>query len=355
MHAAHLPVPPASASAVTIDAVPDGPFRSSKFAPVVGAALLPSTAEAPPEAPARCVAGVALTDQNSVVEGLLCRMIGAGHGVAALSFYLGIGEAEVRQRAAELGLPQPKEKRLRRAASANPWSVEQVRRLIALWLDNAAAGSIAETLGRSSSSIHSKRRWLGLGVRDRKQVARRLVAECARIALPWRPSFDVSGVEARLRSRGAGNPADTPHATPPIAVPEKVAWELGRDREKDERFSVLGFAGLRSERIAERMQIEFGVRLSKKAVDCRISRLQIVRDRRDLIDLYDAEIVEQRASRAKAHFGATLRQCQELHRSFWWCREIGGNRWTCREFNKSKKFRSRKSDRSCGDVMAMAA
>jgi hypothetical protein len=307
------------------------------------------------EVAARCVAGVVLTDENSVVDGLLSLMISAGHGVAALSLYLGISESKVRDRACELGLPQPQEKKLRRVVAANPWSVAHVRRLIALWLDNAAPGSIGETLGRSSSSIHGKRRWLGLAVRNRKEVAKRPVAECARVPLPWQPVLDASSSEILLGALGADQSPSTPDASPPISVdvPDPVEWELGRDREKDERFSVLGFAGLRSERIAERMQIEFGVRLTKKAVDNRISRLQIVRDRDDLIDHYDAKIVEQRASRAKAHLGATLRQCQELHRSFWWCRKIGGALNTCREF-QTAKFRSRRSERSSRSVMAMA-
>jgi hypothetical protein len=355
MHALHPSSQPKPASIVTIDAALDG--RSCPPNPSSGAtsSLRTPHVEASSEAAPRGVAGVALTDEHSVVDGLLSRMIGAGHGVAALSLYLGIGEAKVRDRVRELGLPPPIEKKLRRVVAANPWLVEHVRRLIALWLDNAAAGSIGETLGRSSSSIHGKRRWLGLGVRNRKGVAKRPVAECARVPLPWRPMLDVSGSEIWLGAQGAAQSTRTPDAKTPtrVASPEPIEWELGRDREKDERFSVLGFAGLRSETIAERMQIEFGVRLTKKAVDNRISRLQIVRDRHDLMDDYDAKIVEQRASRAKAHFGATLRQCQELHRSFWWCRKIGGALNTCREF-QTAKFRSRRSERSSRSVMAMA-
>jgi hypothetical protein len=355
MHAVHSGSSLTLASIVTIDAGLDG--RSCPLNPSSGATSCLGTphVEALSEVAVRCVAGVALADENSVVDGLLSLMINAGHGVAALSLYLGIGETKVRDRARELGLPPPKEKKLRRVVAANPWSVEHVRRLIALWLDNAAAGSIGETLGRSSSSIHGKRRWLGLRVRNRKEVAKRPVAECARVPLPWRPILDVYGSEIWLRAQGAGQSTRAPDAKPRIrvALPEPVEWELGRDREKDERFSVLGFAGLRSERIAERMQIEFGVHLTKKAVDNRISRLQIVRDRHDLLDHYDAKIVEQRAGRAKAHFGATLRQCQELHRSFWWCRKIGGALNTCREF-QTAKFRSRRSERSSRSVMAMA-
>jgi hypothetical protein len=112
----------------------------------------------------------------STLDLLLSGMAGAGHGVAALSFYLGLDEAEVRERAASLGLAEPPEKPLRRPTSANPWSLEHVRLLIAVWLDNVSAASIAATLGRSPSSIHGKRRWLGLGVRDRKRLRERPIA-----------------------------------------------------------------------------------------------------------------------------------------------------------------------------------
>ena len=142
--------------------------------------------------------------QAATLDLLLSGMAGAGHGVAALSFYLGLDEAEVRERAASLGLAEPAEKPLRRPTSANPWSVEDVRLLIALWLDNVSAASIAATLGRSPSSIHGKRRWLGLGVRDRKRLQERPIAQCRATALPWKPTFDVSAIVARLISPRPG-------------------------------------------------------------------------------------------------------------------------------------------------------
>ena len=98
----------------------------------------------------------------STLDLLLSGMAGAGHGVAALSFYLGLDEAEVRERAASLGLAEPAEKPLRRPTSANPWLVEHVRLLIAVWLDNVSAASIAATLGRSPSSIHANAAGSGL-------------------------------------------------------------------------------------------------------------------------------------------------------------------------------------------------
>lgn len=292
------------------------------------------------------------TGQTCTVDGLLSGMAGAGHGVAALSFYLGLDEAEVRERASSLGLAEPVEKPLRRATAANPWSLGDVRLLIALWLDNISAASIAATVGRSPSSIHGKRRWLGLGVRDRKRLMERPVAECRATALPWKPLIDVSAIVARL-FRPTPGIGVVPEIDPLVQFPVEVKWALGRDMEKDERFSVLGFAGLRAPAIARRMLVEFGVLLTESAVNNRISRLQIVRDRRDMTSDYDAESVLRRSAEAKKRLGATLRQCSELNRSFWWCKAIGGNLWTCREFD-TKKFQARKAERSCGDALAMA-
>ena len=293
------------------------------------------------------------TGQPSTLDLLLSGMAAAGHGVAALSFYLGLDEEEVRERAASLGIGKPAEKLLRRPASAKPWSVWDVRLLIALWLDNVSAASIAATLGRSPSSIHSKRRWLGLGVRDRKRLSERPVAECRATALPWKPTFDVDAIVDRLFSPRLGLLPVVPEIDPLVQFPVEVKWVLGRDEEKDKRFSILGFAGLRAPAIAERMLVEFGVRLTESAVNNRISRLQIVRDRRDMISEYDEEAVERRAAEAMKCLGATLRTCSELNRSFWYCKAKGGNLWTCREFD-TKKFQARKAERSCGDVMAMA-
>jgi hypothetical protein len=121
---------------------------------------------------------------KSVVDRLLVSMAGACHSVAALSLYLGLEESEIRNRVAALELPPATETPLRRPASANPWSVDEVRRLIALWLDNVSVASIAGALGRTPGSIRSKRRWLGLGARARKGVVDRPVARCRATTLP---------------------------------------------------------------------------------------------------------------------------------------------------------------------------
>ena len=134
-------------------------------------------------------------------------MAGAGHSVAALSLYLGLKESEVRERVAALDLPAAPEKPLRRPVSANPWSVEEVRRLIALWLDNVSVTSIAGALGRTPSSIRGKRRWLGLGARVRKELADRPVAQCRATALPWKPTLDIKPILCRLWAPRIGKEA----------------------------------------------------------------------------------------------------------------------------------------------------
>jgi hypothetical protein len=299
------------------------------------------------------IAGSAEPDASRpVLDRLVVAMAGAGHSVAALSLYLGLKESEVRERVAALDLPAAPEKLLRRPVSANPWSVEEVRRLIALWLDNVSVTSIAGALGRTPSSIRGKRRWLGLGVRARKELADRTVSQCRAIPLPWKPALNIKPILCRLWAPRIGKEATA--GARADAVPE-VQWELGRDAEKDDRFSTLGFAGLSAAAIAKRMLMEFGVYLTEGAVNSRMTRLQIARDRFDIIEAFDEEAVQRRAADAKRRVGATLRQCAELQRSFWWRRALGGSRTTCREFERSKRYAPRRAERSCGDIIAMAA
>ncbi len=104
------------------------------------------------------------------------------------------------------------------------------------------------------------------------------------------------------------------------------------------RFSILAFGGLRSPAIVERLRIEFGLELSEKAVDNRISRLQILRERAEMVDAFDEELVQRQAAEVMRKLGASVRQCCELNRSFWYYRTIGGSRCVCREFLTSKKI-----------------
>ena len=175
-------------SIVTVEAALSQEFRQNLPLPNWSPSSLPAANDS--------AANVAVA--KPVVDRLVIAMAGAGHSVAALSLYLGLKESEVRERVAALDLPAPAEKPLRRPVSANPWSVEEVRRLIALWLDNVSVTSIAGALGRTPSSIQGKRRWLGLGARARKELADRPVAQCRATALPWKPTLDIKPILSRL-------------------------------------------------------------------------------------------------------------------------------------------------------------
>src|SRR5277367_311516 len=312
----------------------------------------PPTSRVPKWSPCLTAGSAERDASRPILDRLAAAMTGAGRCVAELSLYLGLDEPEIRNRVAALELPGAPEKPLRRLVSANPWSVEEVRRLITLWLDNVSVTSIAGALGRTPSSIRGKRRWLGLGARVRSELADRPIAQCRATALPWRPTLDIKPILCRLWAPRIGEEAAA--FARADAVPE-VQWELGRDAQKDDRFSTLGFAGLSAAAIAKRMLMEFGVYLTEGAVNSRMTRLQIARDRFDIIEVFDEEAVRRRAAEAKRRVGATLRQCAELHRSFWWRRELCGSRTTCREFKTSKRYASRRAERSCGDITAMAA
>jgi hypothetical protein len=322
---------PSSLSIVTIEAALSQGFGQNPALPRWSPRLIVGSAEGDVSRP--------------VLDRLVAAMAGAGHSVAALSFYLGLRAADVRKRIAALGLPEAPEGRLRRSTSKHPWTVDEVRRLIALWLDNVSVASIAATLGRSTSSVQSKRRWLGLGVRERQGLSDRKPTECRAVRLPWKPTLNVSEIALWMRTPGVG--------APPAA--KACRWVLGRDETIDLRFSILAFGGLRSPAIVERLRIEFGLELSEKAVDNRISRLQILRERAEMVDAFDEELVQRQAAEVMRQLGATVRQCCELNRSFWYYRAIGGCRWVCREFLTAAKYAPRRAARGFSDVMGMAA
>ena len=133
-------------------------------------------------------------------------------------------------------------------------------------------------------------------MRVRKDLADRSIAQCRATALPWKPTLNIKPILCQLWAPRTGK------GTAVVARPEAVAeirWELGRDAQKDDRFSILGFAGLSAAAIAKRMLMEFGVYLTEGAVNSRMTRLQIARDRFDIIDVFDEEAVQRRAAEAK--------------------------------------------------------
>jgi hypothetical protein len=340
-------------SIVTVEAALSNEFGENPPLPRWSPSLLPAANDAA----AAHEAALNEAAARPVVDRLVMGMAGAGHSVETLSLYLGLEESEVRERVAALDLPAAPEKPLRRWSSKNlnPWSVEEVRRLIALWLDNVSVSSIAGALGRTATSIHGKRRWLGLGVRVRKDLADRPASQCRKIRLPWNADkLDIGRILIRLYApKGAANVAE-------------IKWELGHDAEKDHWFSKRAFAGLPSSSLSKQMLRKFGVYLTESAVDNRVSRLQVARDRRDLIYVLSDEEIEVRAKAAKDKVGAKWRRCVETGRWFWYCPDAQRpkrsddddeiiRRSTTREFNRSPRYASRRAARSCGETYGMAA
>ena len=99
-------------------------------------------------------------------------IIAARHGLSAICHMLGVTRECLLGHVVALGLPTPADTPLRKVASRNPWTPEQVRHLILLWPTNLYATSIAARVGRSAASVRYKARWLGLPGRGRSSLVR---------------------------------------------------------------------------------------------------------------------------------------------------------------------------------------
>jgi hypothetical protein len=138
---------------------------------------------------------VAVAAAVAPVDYVLAGMVAAGLGAQAISLYLGMARTVLCERLAELVLPAPHDRPLRRAGGKNPWTTEDVRQLIAWWVAGIHVRSIAAGLGRSRSAIYAKRRRLGLPDRERKRLVYRTLSELAAASwdsgAPPRPGDDV--------------------------------------------------------------------------------------------------------------------------------------------------------------------
>lgn len=100
---------------------------------------------------------------QSVRDNTLIGLVRKGHGLEALCFFLGLLQVDLLARLCALDLTVPHNGSVRRRnGRRNAWQIGEIRQLIALWEQNFSSASIASKLGRSSSSIRSKARWLGL-------------------------------------------------------------------------------------------------------------------------------------------------------------------------------------------------
>jgi hypothetical protein len=332
---------------------------------------------------------------------VLTGMIGAGLGIEALALYLGGARVDLLERVAALGLEIPHDRPMRRAGGKNPWAPEDVRRLVALWIDGVQVRSIAEALGRSRGGIYAKRRRIGLPPRSRASLRYLLTDECRAIVAPWVLLPDCvtllipktnATTPPTLLSSAAGaaddvqafclNPSQPAVIDPtsidhdpfnPPAPREKTpsrrgvkkratrdgsfSWANPRsgltyeNRLKlslaDQRLSELAFGGLQSSTIAEIMSDEFGRPLNKCAIDNRISRLEIIRDRNALSSEYIPEEIMEKARVNKSALGAAVGFCGTVERQFWWYKTRGGSRTECREA-RTKKYRNKRSNNPWG-------
>ena len=270
--------------------------------------------------------------QISQLDKVLRGMAHAGLGRSAISEFLGVGIEEVDQRVIDLGAPRPHDRPMRKPGPRG-WSTIEVRTFTALWLDDVAIKSIAAAIGRSPGGLYSKRRRLGLDPRPRSATRERSAEACLAIRLPW------TAIAAQDEI---------------VSAPETTSAASFWNEETTMRCSMLAMAGLNNAAVAKQLTIEFGRSVTESAVKCRVNRLQIVRDRKDMMAEYVEELIEPRANARIKALRWQLRRCEGTGRVFWYSPVLGGSRNTCREFNKSQKFSKRRRERENAAHIMMA-
>ena len=247
-------------------------------------------------------------------DGVLAGMIAKGHGLAAISAYLGDEAATVLERVLMRGLTTPHEKPLRVSHHPKAWPVADFRCLIDYWLDGWKASSVATVFGRSVGSIYAQVRRLGLPRRPRREL--------------HHPSDDL--VERIRRDRAfPGHPSDGARdAADPnlIRIITLENGELLRIERKPNRNEVnwtpellahvsdRGWANQHYKAIGDVLGI------SHRAVCTRLSMLGIPpHNRKDLVDHYDPEVGKERLRLS----GYKWRECQFLKGQFFWASHRG--------------------------------
>jgi len=124
------------------------------------------------EIKSRRVARTRNSSAASLFDPSLIALLAAGHGLATVAFCFGVDPSLVLARVATLGLMTPHSRPMRRPGGKNPWTSEQIQRLILLWPTNLYATCIAEKIGRTPASVRYKAKWLGLASRDRTALVR---------------------------------------------------------------------------------------------------------------------------------------------------------------------------------------
>ncbi len=306
-------------------------------------------------------------------------MVARGHGIDALSLYLGLARTVLLDLIVELDLPTPHDRPLRKPGGRNPWTFADTTLFIVLWMGGWHAESLGERFGRSPGGARYKARHLGLPRRDRKLVFRpprpgedlpdgilqglrpdpgsavRIVPTQADDSdagaekpAPWEQQYaaaygSTSSYSGIISARGTPDPSaaiilpfpafrdvdlfgPTPVGTPPARKPKRkeVPWTRERDQELGQRW----WARQHYKAIARDMGV------SPSAVQSRRFRLELptLRDsdlflfqREELVDHFDPSVVAEHIRAANYH----ERKCNSFiseGKTFWfWTKRRGGN------------------------------
>ena len=312
----------------------------------------------------------------SLLRRVVPSMVARGHGIDALSLYLGLARTALLDLIVELDLPTPHDRPLRKPGGRNPWTFADATLFIALWMAGWHAESLGERFRRSPGSAHYKARHLGLPRRDRKLVFRppcpgedlpggllqgfRPDPGCAVRSTPTRadnadaekpasweqhhaaihsgtalcpPAISARGTPAPSAATILPFPAfrdadffgPTPVGTPPARKPKRkeIPWTRERDQELGRRW----WARQHYKAIARDMGI------SPSAVQSRRFRLELptLRDsdlflfqREELVEHFDPGVVAEHIAAA----GYFERKCNSFlseGKTFWfWTKRRGG-------------------------------
>lgn len=101
---------------------------------------------------------------------LVASLVHRGHGIEALCFFLALPRDALTDLVVQLDLPTPVDTVFKPRGGAHAWTQNDYVRLLTAWEGDWRCGAIAETLGRSKSSIWAKARRLGLPTRERQSL-----------------------------------------------------------------------------------------------------------------------------------------------------------------------------------------
>jgi hypothetical protein len=226
---------------------------------------------------------------------LLGQMLGRGHGVEALCFFLALTRDALLDLIVQFDLPTPHDRPLRRSGSSRAWTQADFETLLTGWLGNWSAACIGDRLGRSRGSVWYQARRLGLPKRDRKALhwPQPVAAEP-----PTTPG--IGSRRRRLPERWLVKGTDKELVLTSKRNGLEVDWSANIEAYVD--IGWRAFSGQRTSRIAEAYGVSHGT------ITSQIWWLHAIgpKNRRDLVDDFDRD---QGMANAEAA-GFQLRQCK---------------------------------------------